>query len=101
MSDRRSLAGLRSVGKAALDDFRRLGIDSVTALAAADPRDLYERLCSLEGRRVDICQYDLFCCAIAQARDPDLVRTAPHCCDWFWWSRQRKAAGRPAVTERP
>ncbi len=56
MNDRRPLAGLRSVGRATLEDFRRLGIDSPEALAASDPRDLYDRLCALEGRRVDICQ---------------------------------------------
>lgn len=91
MSDGRALADLRSVGRATLEDFRRLGIRSVAELAAADPRAMYERLCALEGCRVDICQYDLFCCAVAQARDPGLAVTAPERCDWFWWSRQRKA----------
>lgn len=88
MSDRRPLAGLRSVGRATLEDFRLLGIDSLEALAASDPRELYERLCRLRGVMVDICQYDLFCCAVAQARDPHLP---PEQRDWFWWSRRRKA----------
>lgn len=101
MSDRRALADLRSVGRATLEDFRRLGIHSLEALAASDPRDLYDRLCALEGRRVDICQYDLFRCAVAQARDPGLARHAPERCDWFWWSRQRKAAEQCPPPERP
>ena len=42
---------------------------------------------ALDGVTVDICQYDLFCCAVAQARDPHLP---PEQCDWFWWSRRRK-----------
>ncbi|MCD7984640.1 MAG: helix-hairpin-helix domain-containing protein [Desulfovibrio sp.] len=83
----RSLADLKSVGKASLADFRLLGVDSVAALADADPRELYERLCRLQGVTVDICQYDLFCCAVAQARDPHLP---PEQRDWFWWSRRRK-----------
>ena len=72
------------MGKATLADFRLLGVSSVAALAARDPR-----LCRLKGVSVDICQYDLFCCAAAQARDPYLP---PEQCDWFWWSRRRKAA---------
>ncbi|MGE9984717.1 helix-hairpin-helix domain-containing protein [Desulfovibrio sp. SGI.169] len=84
----RSLAALKSVGKATLADFRLLGVDSAAALAGADPRELYERLCRLRGVTVDICQYDLFCCAVAQARDPHLP---PEQRDWFWWSRRRKA----------
>lgn len=86
----RTLADLKSVGKATLADFRLLGVDSVAHLAACDPRELYERLCRLKGVTVDICQYDLFCCAVAQARDP---RLPPEQLDWFWWSRRRKAAG--------
>lgn len=84
----RGLTDLKSVGKAALADLRLLGVQSVQELAARDPRELYERLCRLKGITVDICQYDLFCCAVAQARDPHLP---PEQCDWFWWSRLRKA----------
>lgn len=83
----RNLADLKSVGKATLADFRLLGVHSVDELADNDPRELYERLCRLQGHTVDICQYDLFCCAVAQARDPHLPREQ---CDWFWWSRLRK-----------
>ncbi len=88
MAKTRSLTDLKSVGKASLADFCLLGVGSVSALAAADPRELYERLCRLQGVTVDICQYDLFCCAVAQARDPHLP---PEQRDWFWWSRRRKA----------
>ena len=88
-TDGRALADLKSVGKATLADFRLLGVSSVAARAARDPRELYERLCRLKGVSVDICQYDLFCCAAAQALDPYLP---PEQCDWFWWSRRRKAA---------
>lgn len=89
----RNLADLKSVGKATLADFCLLGVRSVQELADSDPRELYERLCRLRGVTVDICQYDLFCCAVAQARDPHLP---PEQCDWFWWSRLRKATGQAA-----
>lgn len=88
-AETRSLADLKSVGKASLADFRLLGVHSVADLAKADPRELYERLCRLQGVTVDICQYDLFRCAVAQARDPHLP---PEQRDWFWWSRRRKAS---------
>ncbi len=84
----RALADLKSVGKATLADFCVLGVQSVQELADTDPRELYERLCRLKGVTVDICQYDVFCCAVSQARDPHLP---PEQCDWFWWSRLRKA----------
>lgn len=93
----RSLADLKSVGKATLADFRLLGVQSVQELARSAPRELYERLCRLKGLTIDICQYDVFCCAVAQARDPHLP---PEQCDWFWWSRLRKAhkeAGKAAL----
>ena len=88
-AETRSLADLKSVGKASLADFRLLGVHSVADLAGADPRELYERLCRPQGVTVDICQYALFRCAVAQARDPHLP---PEQRDWFWWSRRRKAS---------
>jgi hypothetical protein len=33
---------------------------------------------------------DVFACAIAQARDPDLPAAQ---CHWWYWSRRRKARG--------
>lgn len=88
-SRRHPLLALRSVGPATLRDLILLGVDSPDKLAAADPRVLYDELCRLAGQRVDICQYDVFCCAVAQARDPYLPDVQK---DWAWWSRRRKAA---------
>lgn len=85
-----SLLKLRSVGPATLQDLLLLGVDTPAKLAASDPRLLYEELCRRTGQRVDICQYDVFCCAVAQARDPNLPAEYK---DWGWWSRRRKAAG--------
>lgn len=81
------LASLRSVGPATLRDFALLGISTLDELAKADPEELYERLCLITGYTVDICQQDVFCCAVAQARDPNLPGEQTN---WFWWSAQRK-----------
>jgi hypothetical protein len=85
------LLTLRSVSSASLLDMRLLGINSVSELAASDPQEMYDRLCVVTGRKVDICQYDLFCCAVAQARDPHLPDEQK---EWHWWSRQRLASCR-------
>lgn len=83
------LLKFRSVGPAALRDMLALGINTPEELANADPDEMYNRLCVLEGQKIDICQYDLFCCAVAQARDPHLPEEQK---DWSWWSRQRKGS---------
>lgn len=85
----RALAHLRSVGPATVRDLRLLGITTVEALAAREPQELYETLQHVTGVAVDICMLDVFHCAVAQARDPHLPVEQR---EWFWWSRQRKAA---------
>ena len=91
--DASQLSGLRSVGPAALEDLRVLGVADVPDLAHRDPQTLYSDLCHLKGQAVDICCLDVFNCAVAQAQNPLLPAEQ---CDWFWWSRQRKAATPPA-----
>ncbi len=87
--DSRRLKDLAGIGGAMLGDFDLLGVDSVAALARQDPDELYSRLCALTGRQQDICVLDVFRCAVAQARHPELPREQ---CDWWWWSRQRRAS---------
>ena len=91
MRDSRTLADLISVGPAMLRDFERLGIHSVARLARASPRRLYDRLCRVTGRRQDICCLDAFTAAVAQARNPRLPTEQ---CQWWYWSRRRKANAR-------
>lgn len=86
--ENRQLADLAGIGKAMLKDFRVLGIDSVAQLAEQDGEVLYERLCEATGQRHDICCLDVFRCAVAQARDPELPAEQRQ---WWYWSRQRKA----------
>ncbi len=93
-SDQRELSDLEGVGKATRGDFQLLGIDSVDALAQADPLVLFQRMCELTNSRQDPCVYDVFACAIAQAQDPNLAGEERK---WWTWSRRRKAGGEPGL----
>jgi hypothetical protein len=87
-SRERQLADLVSIGPAMLRDFNLLGIRSVAQLARANPERLYEKLCRVTVKSIDICCLDVFTCAVAQARNPRLPAAK---CQWWYWSRQRKA----------
>jgi hypothetical protein len=86
--EKRCFRDLISVGPAIQRDFERLGIRSVTHLARQNPERMYEKLESLTGQRQDPCVLDVFCAAVAQARDPRLPAEQ---CQWWYWSRRRKA----------
>jgi hypothetical protein len=86
----RALKDLVSVGPATVGDFHQLGIFSVEALVGQDPVVLKERLEALTGHRQDPCVEDVFRAAIHQAEDPDLPKEQ---CQWYYWSRVRKAGG--------
>ena len=88
-TQRRELKDLISVGPATLRDFDRLGIRSVTKLATQNPQALYDNFNRLCGQSHDICLLDVFCSAVAQARNP---RLRPEQCQWWWWSKERKRA---------
>ena len=84
----RKLADLISVGPAMLRDFALLGIRSIAELAKQDPQRMYDRLRRVARQHQDICVLDVFCAAVAQARDPRLPAAQ---CQWWYWSRKRKA----------
>ncbi|HEY7405244.1 MAG TPA: helix-hairpin-helix domain-containing protein [Candidatus Angelobacter sp.] len=88
LTQQRRLEDLISIGPAMLRDFKLLKIRSVEQLARQDPVKLYRRLCRITGERVDICCQDVFSAAVAQARNPLLPAEQ---CQWWYWSRQRKA----------
>lgn len=93
VEEARRLRDLVSVGPAIERDFQMLGIRSVDVLARKDPERLYTRLCAVTGQKQDPCVLDTFRAAVAQARDPFL----PHRrCQWWYWSRQRKADAKKA-----
>ena len=86
--DQRRLQDLVSVGPAMARDFELLGVTSVAQLARRNPQKLFERLCSLTTKPQDICCLDVFRAAVAQAQNPQLPRQQ---CQWWYWSRRRKA----------
>jgi len=88
MRSERRLEGLISVGPAMLRDFDLLGAHSVSELAKQDPRKMYARLERLTGCRQDPCVLDIFHALVAQARNPRLPIEK---CQWWYWSRKRKA----------
>ncbi|UZP69064.1 helix-hairpin-helix domain-containing protein [Desulfovibrio mangrovi] len=89
MAKERTLISLRSVGPATIRDLAELGITSVAELAEREAQELYDGLCARTGQQHDICVLDVFSCAVAQARDPNLPQEQQ---DWFWWSARRKCA---------
>ncbi len=84
---KRQLGDLISIGPAMLRDFELLGIRSVVQLAQQNPRRMYEKLGRVRGQHQDICVLDVFCAAVAQARNR---RLAAEKCQWCWWSQKRK-----------
>jgi hypothetical protein len=84
----RQLHDLISIGPAMLRDFDQLGIHSVAQLARQDAAKMYRRLERQTGQRQDPCVLDTFCAAVAQARNPRLPAEK---CQWWYWSRKRKA----------
>lgn len=88
-TDTRTLKDLRSVGPRTIEDLHLLGIKSVADLATRDPDVLFTDLCTLTRSRQDPCVHDVFVCAVAQARDPNLPAEQR---DWWWWSAVRKGA---------
>jgi len=87
-AETRTLNSLVSVGPAFERDLKLLGIGSVAALARRNPEKMFERLCAAKGQAQDICCLDVLRAAVAQARDPHLPIEQ---CQWWYWSRKRKA----------
>jgi hypothetical protein len=87
----RELRDLISIGPAMARDFKLLGVDSVAALARQDPESLYKKLCRVTRQHQDVCVLDTFRAAVAQARNPRLPEEQ---CQWWYWSRRRKASNK-------
>jgi predicted RecB family nuclease len=87
--ERRELRDLISVGPAILRGFEMLGIQTIAKLVRHNPRRMYETLCRIKRQNIDICCLDVFTAAVAQARNPMLPAER---CQWWYWSRKRKAS---------
>ena len=88
----RQLIHLRGIGPSIEADLHDLGITTVEELSRQDGEELYKRLCTLRGVRQDPCVFDVFTCAVAQARNPDLPEELKN---WWTWSRIRKGEMEP------
>ena len=84
----RRLEDLVSVGPAMVRDFKLLGIHRVAQLSRRNPERMYEKLCKMTGQAQDLCCLYVFRAAVAQARNPHLPAEK---CEWWYWSRLRKA----------
>jgi len=83
----RKLQDLVSVGPATIKDMHRLGIFGVHDLIGQNPYELYDRISELDSVKHDLCVIDVFACAIAQARDPQLPEEQKQ---WWYWTQVRK-----------
>jgi hypothetical protein len=83
----RKLSDLRSIGPAALKDFKLLGIDRVEDLKKKNSINLYNQLCEITNVRHDPCVIDVFRTAIEQAKDPRLESQKKN---WWYWSKHRE-----------
>ena len=50
------LQQIKNVGPSIAADFRRIGIRTPSDLCQADPYELYERLCQVDGQRHDLAR---------------------------------------------
>ena len=78
------LTDIPNVGPATARDLRRLGIEDPEQLHGRDPFQLYDRLCSLTGRRHDPCVIDVFISAVR------FIEGAP-ARPWWEYTPERKA----------
>ena len=77
---------LGSVGHLMAQKIRLLGYSSLSELSEANPYEMYERFCHIAGCRVDPCVEDVFRCAVAQAKYPDMPEDLKQ---WWMWTDKR------------
>lgn len=84
----RTFRTIPSVGPAVAQDLYNLGYRSIAELKDQDPQDMYERLCALQGVKVDRCMLYTFYCIVYYAshdtHDPQKLK---------WWNWKDTANG--------
>lgn len=75
------LEALPNVGKAIAADFRRIGIDHPKKLIGKDPVELYNKLCTISGKKQDSCVLDVFMSVVHFMNGGDPLP---------WWSFTKK-----------
>ncbi len=88
----RVFSGVPGVGPSIEGDLLRLGVKTPEMLARSDPQDLFDRLCRLEGKKVDRCVLYVFRCAVYCCKTP---WPDPERAKWWNWSDANLARRRP------
>lgn len=65
--ERTDLLDLANVGPAVAGYLARVGVAERSQLVGQDPVELYDRLCTIDGRQHDPCLLDTFMSAVEQA----------------------------------
>ncbi|MDA0183485.1 helix-hairpin-helix domain-containing protein [Solirubrobacter phytolaccae] len=78
------LTTIPNVGPKVAARLRRLGVERVEDLRGADPEELFERTCAMEGRQEDPCLLDTYHAAVDYA-------TTGEARPWWEYSRERLA----------
>ena len=75
------LESIPGVGKAVAADLRGMGYRQVADLKGKDPEAMYEKLCRMQGMKIDRCMLYTFRCAVYFAskkkHDPEKLK---------WWN---------------
>jgi len=90
----KQLQQIPGVGPAVAADLWSLGFRSVNELRGQDPEALYERLCELQGVRVDRCMLYVLRCAVYFASQPD---PDPELLKWWNWKDRASASTTPGA----
>lgn len=77
------LTDLPNIGKAGAADLELLGIGKPDNLKGQDPYEMYERLCTITGKRHDPCVIDVFI-SITRFMNGDEPKS------WWEYTQERK-----------
>ena len=85
----KNLQIIPGVGPSIARDLVDLGYKRVAELKGTDPESMYQKLCELQGQRIDRCVLYVFRCAVYYAssdeHDPELLK-------WWHWKDSKKPA---------
>ena len=87
----KELEDLPNIGKSIAGDLRHLGIRKPEELRGKDAFVLYDRLCSLTGKKQDPCVLDVFMSAIS------FVNGGPAKPWWYFTKERKKGLNSPSV----
>lgn len=86
----RDLRRIPGIGRSLSEDLWELGMRRVEDLRGRDPEELYARLCTRAGRRLDPCVLYTFRCAVyfasREEHEPELLKW------WNWKGRSSELA---------